>query len=262
MKTLLKLGLSALVLPVLAFCISSTSIAQNRTVGANKLMLDDGLGHTVTLQTATPATTGVLTLPSGGANLANTANGTVTGQMTRWNNATSQWEVSPSVTNAGSTLSNAGAISATGGSGNITASGTLSASGNVSSTSGNVTAAGNVTASGNLQPGAALGTGTPVNGGVYTDNMIQAAGFAGLDGTLVSQVGNFTITHNGTGIYTITFPYNVSQYPIVMIQAGTNPISEFVTSLSPLTISVYEFFPGAVTPVDGGFNFIVVGPHS
>jgi hypothetical protein len=176
--------------------------------------------------------------------------------MTRWNNTTLQWEVSPSVTNVGSILSNAGAINATGVSGNITASGTLSASGNVSSTSGNVTA------SGNLQPGVALGTGTPVNGGVYTDNMIQAAGFAGLDGTIVSQVGNFTITHNSTGVYTITFPYSVSQYPIIMIQAGTNPISEFPTSLSPLTIQVLEFFPGATTPVDGGFNFIVVGPHS
>jgi hypothetical protein len=251
MKTLLKLGLS-----VLALCISSTSIAQNRSIGAKQLVLDDGLGHTVTLQTATPAATGVLTLPSGGANIANTANGTVTGQVTRWNNATSQWEVSPSVTNVGSTLSNAGAISATGVSGNITASGTLSASGNVSSTSGNVTA------SGNLQPGAALGTSTPVNGGVYTDNMIQAAGFAGLTGAIISQVGNFTITHNGTGIYTIAFPYSVSQYPIIMIQAGTNPISEFVTSLTPLTIQVLEYFPGAVTAVDGGFNFIVVGPHS
>jgi hypothetical protein len=257
MKTFLKLGLSVLALFVLTFCISSTSFAQSRAIGGNKLVLDDGLGHTVTLQTASPATTGVLTLPSGGANIANTANGTVTGQMTRWNNTTLQWEVSPSVTNVGSTLSNAGAINATGGSGNITASGTLSASGNVSSTSGNVTA------SGNLQPGTALGTRTPVNGGVYTDNMIQAAGFAGLDGTLVSQVGNFTITHNSTGVYTITFPYSVSQYPIIMIQAGTNPISEFPTSLTPLTIQVLEYFPGTATvPVDGGFNFIVVGPHS
>ena len=222
----------------------------------HKIQLDDGSGHYLTIQMPTSSVSGTLTLPSGNVTLVNTASGAVTGQTLRWNNATSQWELSPSVTNVGSTLSNAGAITATGASGNISASGTVTATSNISSTSGNVTA------SGILQAGTALGSGTASNGGVYTDNMIMAAGYAGLTGALVSQVGNYVITHPGTGKYTITFPYGVSQYPIVLMSAGLNPISNFITSLNPLTISVTEFFSDATTPVDGGFNFIVVGPHN
>jgi hypothetical protein len=258
MKNLLRIAAVATIT-----LLGSTSHAQNRSVGTNKLVLDDGLGHTITLQIPTPSVTGTLTLPSATSTLANTAAGTVAGQTLRWNNATSQWEISPSITNVGSTLSNAGAITATGTSGNITASGSVTAGTNISTTGGNIsTTGGNVTASGRLQAGTALGSASSANGGVYIDNMIMAAGYAGLTGALVSQVGNYTITKGVTGAYTITFPYGVSQYPIVLMSAGLNPISNFITSLNPLTIQVTEFFPGATVPVDGGFNFIVVGPHN
>ncbi len=236
-------------------CLGSTSFAQNRTIGANKLLLDDGLGHTLTLQPPSPTATGTLTLPAGNANIANMANGTITGQTARWNNATSQWEVSPSVTNVGSTLVNSGPITTLGGSGNISASGTVSAA-------GNVTATGNVTSSGYHQPGVAVGSGTPVNGGLYTDNMIQAAGATDINGAPYVQVGNYTITHPSTGHYTITFPYGCPNFPIVISQAGTYPISTFFLTLNPLVITVNEYFPDAVTPVNGGFNFIVIGPHN
>jgi hypothetical protein len=230
-------------------CICSTSNAQNRTIGANKVVLDDGSGHTVTLQTQTPAVTGILTLPSGSANIANMANGTVTGQTTRWNAATSQWEVSPSLTNVGSAVANAGSIATTGASGTITASTSLSAGSTV-------------TAGSYVAPGAAMGSATPVNGGVYTDNMIQAAGSTDINGAPYIQVGNYSVTHPAVGQYLITFAYNVPTDPIVMIQAGTNAISSFVISRTPLTIQIYEYFPGAVTPVNAGFSFIAIGPHS
>ena len=234
---------------------SNASFAQNRVLGANKLVLDDGQGHTITVQTPVPATTGTITLPAAGSNIANTANGTATGQVLRWNNATNQWEVSPSATNVGSTLSNAGPISATG------ASGTITATGNIS-TSANVSATGNVTAGGYLAPGSALASGTPVNGANYTDNMIQAAGFIGLTGAIVTQVGNYVVTHPSTGTYVITFPYSVPYNPIVLATRGGGSVGAFPTSLSPLTIQITETFLDGITPLDGGFTFIVLGAHN
>lgn len=43
--------------------------AQNRSLGANTFVIDDGSGHTVTLQ-STPGATGTFTFPNGGGTLA------------------------------------------------------------------------------------------------------------------------------------------------------------------------------------------------
>src|SRR2546429_6313530 len=62
--------------------------------------------------------------------------------------------------------------------------------------------------------------------------------------------------------YTTLFrSYNVSTDPVV-IATNANVMGAFVTNRTPLTLQILEFFPDGTTPVDGGFDFIVVGPRS
>jgi hypothetical protein len=75
-----------------------------RAIGARSFILDDGLGNTVTITIPSPSVSGTFTIPSGGGSA--TPNGTVTGQMLRWNAGLvpPAWEVG-TATNIGANMS-------------------------------------------------------------------------------------------------------------------------------------------------------------
>src|SRR6185312_7568222 len=78
-------------------CITYSNANAQRSVGARTVMLDDGVNHTLTLQTPTPmAGNSTFTFTPGGTGVAS---GTIDGQTLRWNNGTSLWETSGSLLN-------------------------------------------------------------------------------------------------------------------------------------------------------------------
>src|SRR4051794_12623565 len=84
-------------------CVSSLAHSQARSFGTKALVLDDGLGHTVTIQPTSPSATYTWTLPAG-APPANVPGGTVLNSTLRWNGL--NWVENTSF------LANAGALSA------------------------------------------------------------------------------------------------------------------------------------------------------
>ncbi|MEO6938684.1 MAG: hypothetical protein ABI444_00865, partial [Candidatus Kapaibacterium sp.] len=86
---------------------TGSASAQNRSLGANKLILDDGLGRTMILQTPSPlpgavgsSYTFTLPVPPAGNPPAGFVNlGTVAGQTLYWNSTNGDWEASSVITN-------------------------------------------------------------------------------------------------------------------------------------------------------------------
>ncbi len=95
--------LSAVFVAAFFFAALGTSQAQNRTLGARSIVLDDGAGHTFTIQTPTPMLGNViykLAIPPAGNPPAGFVNlGTLGGQTLYWNSTNGDWEASNVITN-------------------------------------------------------------------------------------------------------------------------------------------------------------------
>ena len=88
-----------LVALVLTVTGAMNSYGQNRTVGARSFVLDDGLGHSLTIQMPPLSTGGTLTLPGGGGNIPSIQNGASAGQTLFWQGTNKDWEASNIITN-------------------------------------------------------------------------------------------------------------------------------------------------------------------
>jgi hypothetical protein len=98
---------------------ATSGIAQNRVLGANSIILDDGLtpAHTVTITFpgpgAGPASNTTFALPNAASSTV--PNGTAAGSTLRWNNVSNMWESSNAITNNGTGLTSGYSIHTTNG---------------------------------------------------------------------------------------------------------------------------------------------------
>jgi hypothetical protein len=110
--------LSSVFLYAFFLSVTCTSAhAQNRAMGAQEFILDDGLSHTLTLlfpgPGPGPASNINVNFPTGGGSLVPL--GTTDGQMLRWNNGTSLWETTSLLTVAPTGVVGMGTATPTGG---------------------------------------------------------------------------------------------------------------------------------------------------
>jgi hypothetical protein len=167
--------------------------AQNRNVGARTFTMDDGAGHTYTMQTPTGMTGNVtytFPAPPTGAGPAGYVNvGTSAGQTLFWNGTTLAWEASSVITNN------------TNGNGtNVTITAPLIGAGATFTTVSATTFTGALTGHASQDLALAGGTMTgPINMGAQ--NITNAGSIAG---TSLSVSGNITTTGGGLVIPTTT----------------------------------------------------------
>src|SRR3569833_1748620 len=97
---------------VLAGTFGIGTVHAQRSVAGHTLVLDDNASHKITVQTPTGMSgDATVTLQTNGGTVP--PSGTADGQMARWNNATQQWEISPSLLNVGNNLTSNGYFQST-----------------------------------------------------------------------------------------------------------------------------------------------------
>src|SRR5882724_7626120 len=84
-----NLVLSLFSIAILALVGNSASA--QRGIGGHSLILDDGLGHAVTITVPVPTSTYTWTLPGSGPP-ANIPSGTTNNSILRWNAGTTSWQ--------------------------------------------------------------------------------------------------------------------------------------------------------------------------
>ncbi|HEX5315320.1 MAG TPA: hypothetical protein VFX22_01615, partial [Candidatus Kapabacteria bacterium] len=93
----MKAFFASFVAVLLCLAFGTSVSAQTRALGAHKLVLDDGAGNTITIQTPSSGWTGnipfQLAIPPAGNPLAGFVNaGTVANQILYWNTTNNDWE--------------------------------------------------------------------------------------------------------------------------------------------------------------------------
>ena len=105
-------------------------------------------------------------------------------------------------------------------------------------------------------------TDTPVEGGVYRDNVVYAWAHVQGNGSVVSSFG-CTVTRTGTGTYTISYKRTLGSgaSPIVSPLSANDPVLASISSSSPSSASVkiQGFVDGQFQTQDRDFFIQVVG---
>jgi hypothetical protein len=174
--------------------LGSDALAQQRNLGANAVVLDNGPGNELTIQYTG---SGNATLTLSGGNMTAVPTGSAPGQMLRWDNTSLEWEVAPGLTHdgdlnlaSGFLILLSGGVNATTGAGDVI---DVTATGNNDAVNATVSATGtqnagqftisNAANSNHAITATTVGDGAGVHGssvdgmGVFGESMTQAGVF-------------------------------------------------------------------------------------